>query len=459
MLVLVKTMTNNKNNSENKAKKSTKLAVKAGVKTRTIQVDYLARVEGEGALYIEFDDQNVTDVKLKLFEPPRFFEAFLKGRDFSEAPDITARICGICPVAYQMSAVNAMEDAMNMQVPAHIHQLRRLLYCGEWIESHALHVYMLHTPDFLGFDDAIQMSKQHPDIIKDGLLIKKMGNKIIKLFGGREVHPINVKVGGFYKLPNQEDIKKLIEDLKPVRDKAFAAIAWFAGLDYPYFAMDYEYVALSHPEEYAMARGRLVSTKGLDIEAKQFEQHIEEFQVPHSTALHARLKARDNYLVGPMARYNINRNNLSKLTLEAANSIKFEQQCHNPFRSIIIRNLEILYAYDEAIRILSNINDDLSPNVACAPCNATGYGITEAPRGSLYHRYEIDSNGDIVEAKIIPPTSQNQLTIEKDLANLVKQHIKLPKDKLTWRCEQAIRNYDPCISCSTHFLRVHFNER
>lgn len=441
--------------------KTTKLTVKTGVKSRNIKVDYLARVEGEGALFIEIDNNLVKDVQLKIFEPPRFFEAFLQGRDCSETPDITARICGICPVAYQMSAITAVENAFDMIIPEPIQQLRRLLYCGEWLESHILHVFMLHTPDFLGFDDAISMSKKHPQIVKDGLYMKKWGNEIVKLLGGREVHPINVRVGGFYKFPELKQFKALIDPLKQARDKAEALLPWFANLDYPELAIDYEFVALSHPDEYAMARGVLSSNKGLSCQSPEFENYIEEFQVKHSTALHARIKQRDNYFVGPMARYNLNRSKLSRRVLDAAKNIQFEHFCNNPFRSIIIRQLEIIYAFDEAIRILTQAEEFTqgSPFMAFEPKAGIGYGITEAPRGCLYHRYQIADNGDIQQAKIIPPTSQNQYTIEKDLTALVKQNITLPKDELTWRCEQAIRNYDPCISCSTHFLKVHINEK
>ncbi|MFI4937660.1 MAG: Ni/Fe hydrogenase subunit alpha [Candidatus Berkiellales bacterium] len=433
------------------------IPVKAGIKSRTIQVDYLARVEGEGALYVEILDNKVIDVKLKIFEPPRFFEAFLRGRHYLEAPDITSRICGICPIAYQMSAITAMEQGLNLTVSEEIQAFRRLLYCGEWIESHALHVYMLHAPDLLGFEDAIQMSKSQPNIIKDGLFIKKCGNHIIRLIGGREIHPINIRVGGFYKWPEKDTLIKLKEQLLVGREKALAAISWLSTLEYPDFHKEYEFIALSHPEEYPMARGRLVSNRGLNINIPEFEQHVEEFQVSHSNALHCKLKARDNYFLGPMARYNLNRSKLSALTLQAADSIGFESFCTNPFRSIIVRSLEILYAFDEAIRILDHFAPQGSPFSESKIVPTQGFGITEAPRGILYHRYEIDEKGTILDAKIIPPTSQNQYTIEKDLKEFVEQHYHLPQDKLTWQCEQVIRNYDPCISCATHFLKLHIN--
>ncbi|MBS0287851.1 MAG: Ni/Fe hydrogenase subunit alpha [Proteobacteria bacterium] len=433
------------------------IPVKAGIKSRTVQVDYLARVEGEGALYIEIDGQEVKDVKLKIFEPPRFFEAFMRGRHFLEAPDITSRICGICPIAYQMSAVSAMEQALGVNIPEEIQIFRRLLYCGEWIESHALHVYMLHAPDLLGLDDAIQMSKVHPEIVKDGLFLKKSGNQIVQVIGGREVHPINIRVGGFYKWPSVNDLQKLKNQLLQARDKALQAIAWLGQFEYPDFNKSYEFVSLSHPDEYPMARGKIISNKGLDISVSEFDHHIEEFQVPHSNALHAKLKNRENYFLGPMARYNLNREKLSKITLQAADSIHFEPHCTNPFRSIIVRSLEILYAFDEAIRILEIFKPIQHPFVEVKPKKAIGYGITEAPRGSLYHRYHIDEQGVIQDAKIVPPTSQNQYTIEKDLKEFVEKNFHLPQEKLIWLCEQAIRNYDPCISCATHFLKLHLH--
>jgi sulfhydrogenase subunit alpha len=198
-------------------------------KTRTIRVDYLARVEGEGALQVKIRGDTVTDVQLKIFEPPRFFEALLRGRAFTEAPDITARICGICPIAYQMSAVHAMEDALGVSVGGQLRALRRLLYCGEWIESHALHVYLLHAPDFLGYPDAIRMAKDHGDAVQRGLQLKKAGNEIVTLLGGREIHPISVRVGGFYRVPSKSELRPLAERLKGARDAAWDTVSWVAG--------------------------------------------------------------------------------------------------------------------------------------------------------------------------------------------------------------------------------------
>ena len=421
---------------------------------RTIKVDVLARVEGEGSLFVKIKDRQVADVKLKIFEPPRFFEAFLRGRKFTETPDITARICGICPIAYQMSACHAMEDASGVRVEGPVRELRRLIYCGEWIESHGLHIYLLHAPDFLGYEDGIQMAKDNPDLLKRGLRLKKTGNEIMTVVGGREIHPINVRVGGFYRAPTKQELWGLAENLKWARDAALETVKWVAGFSFPEFSRDYEFVALRHPDEYPLNEGRLVSDKGLDIAVREYDQHFVEEQVKHSHALHSQLRERGAYFVGPLARYNLNFDKLSPLAQEAARSAGLGPTCRNPFQSIIVRAVETVYACDEALRIIQCYEMPDQPFVEVTPHASSGYGCTEAPRGILYHRYRLDARGIILDAKIVPPTSQNQKTIEDDLWQFVAAGVDLPDDKLQWQCEQAIRNYDPCISCATHFLKL-----
>jgi sulfhydrogenase subunit alpha len=422
---------------------------------RTIKVENLARVEGEGALFVKIKDRRVTDVQLKIFEPPRFFEAFLRGRKFGEVPDITARICGICPVAYQMSSCHAIEDAFGVSVNEPIRALRRLLYCGEWIESHTLHIYLLHAPDFLGYEDAIRMAKDHPQDVQRGLRLKKAGNDIVNLLGGREIHPINVRVGGFYKVPAKLEFAALAETLKWAREAALETVRWVASFSFPQVERDYEFVALRHPEEYPFNEGRLVSNKGLDIAVRDYDQHFIEEHVAHSNALHSVHKERGAYFVGPQARYSLNFDKLSPLAQEAARSAGLGPVCRNPFQSIIVRGVELVYACDEALRIIENIERPDKPAVDIKPRVATGYACTEAPRGILYHRYRLDEHGVILDAKIVPPTSQNQKTIENDLWQIIPASLDLPGDKLQRLCEQAIRNYDPCISCATHFLKLH----
>ncbi len=424
---------------------------------RTITVDYLARVEGEGAFKVVLRNGKVENAEFRIFEPPRFFEAFLRGRAFTEAPDITARICGICPVAYQMSAVHAMENALGITVAGPLRALRRLLYCGEWIESHTLHIYMLHAPDFLGYSGAIEMARAHGEAVRRGLMLKQVGNEIMTLLGGREIHPINVRVGGFYRAPRKRDLAPLAERLKWARDAALETVRWTAGFDFPERARDYTFVALRHAEEYPFNEGRIVSNRGLDITAAQYEDYFEESHLPRSNALHARLKDGKAYLVGPLARYSLNFDRLSPLAQQAARDAGLEPVCNNPYRSIVVRAVEVLYACDEALRIIAAYEEPERPFVAAEPRAGVGFGATEAPRGLLYHRYRLASDGTIQEARIVPPTSQNQASIEEDLVNFVESFLDLPDDALRQRCEQTVRNYDPCISCATHFLRLDIN--
>jgi coenzyme F420-reducing hydrogenase alpha subunit len=424
-------------------------------RTRTIRTDFLARVEGEGGMYVKIRDGAVQAVELRIYEPPRFFEALLRGRDFREAPDITSRICGICPIAYQTSAVNAIEDACGVTVDGPLRELRRLLYCGEWIESHALHVLMLHAPDFLGYESGIAMARDHAGIVQAGLQLKKAGNQLVAVIGGREIHPVNLRVGGFFRSPARREFAAVRESLETARETALALTRWVAGFTFPDFEQEYEFVALSHPEDYAIERGRIVSSAGLDIDVRAYDEHFAEEHVEHSNALHSRLRERGSYFVGPMARFALNGDRLSPLAREIAAEVGLTAAaCRNPFRSILVRCVELVYACDEALRLIDRWQPPELPAVDLEPRAATGYGASEAPRGLLYHRYSIDADGVITDAQIVPPTSQNQLTIEQDLIAFVGRHHDLADEALTLACEQAIRNYDPCISCATHFLKL-----
>ena len=421
---------------------------------KTIKVDYLARVEGEGALYLKTDGDRVEEVRLKIFEPPRFFESLLRGRSYLEAPDITSRICGICPVAYMMSAVHAVEAAAGIKVEPGIRQLRRLLYCGEWIESHVLHIAMLHAPDFLGYQDAMSMAKDHPQLVQSALQLKKLGNEIVALLGGREIHPINVRVGGFYKLPEKQSLAALREKLLPAREAAAGLLQAVSQFDFPEFDRDYEYVALKGDGEYPLNEGRIVSNCGLDIDVADYEKHFHEVHEEHSNALHSYLREKDSYFVGPMARFHHNFEQLPESIRESARQAGIGPDCRNPFRSIQVRAVETFFAFDEAIRVIENYEQPSAPCSEFELGKSVGCAATEAPRGLLYHRYEVGDDGLISLAKIVPPTSQNQRIIELDLADLVPQHLHLEDEKLQWMCEQAIRNYDPCISCATHFIKL-----
>ena len=421
---------------------------------RILATEALARVEGEGAMRVVIRDGDVSDVQLRIYEPPRFFEAFLRGRHFTEVPDITARICGICPVAYQTSSVQAMEDACGVEVTPGIRALRRLLYCGEWIESHTLHVFLLHAPDFLGYPSGIALAKDHPDVVEGALKLKKAGNELVRAVGGREIHPINVAVGGFYRAPTRAELAPVAEQLRASLPWAREAVAFVAGLEFPPFEEDYEFVALTEPGAYAIDDGRLRSTGGLDLPPSGFPDHFVEEHVEHSTALHARMRDGQTYMVGPLARFALGSERLAPAAAEAARDAGLDGPVRNPFRSIVVRMVEIVHAVEEALAIIDSYEPPAQPRVRVDPRAGVGHGWSEAPRGMLYHRYELDADGTILDATIVPPTSQNQRAIETSLYEYVRQSIDASDDELRHRCEQAIRNYDPCISCSTHFLRL-----
>jgi coenzyme F420-reducing hydrogenase alpha subunit len=428
---------------------------------RTIRVKALARVEGEGALHLSMRGREVEDLRLEIYEPPRFYEAFLRGRDFQEVPDITARICGICPVAYQMGSCHALERAMGVfdQIDPAIRTLRNVLYCGEWIESHVLHMFLLHLPDFLGFESVISMAADHGDLVKRSLRIKKAGNDILSLLGGRAVHPVGVCVGGFYRAPDAEAVARLARELRICLDEMCEITLFLAkNIQYPTLERDYEFVSLCSDDEYPMNLGRIRSNKGLDVSQTEFGRAIEERQVSHSTSMHSFIKDRGPYLVGPLARLNLNSEKLrpraAELLPKVCAAIGQKLPWRNNFYSLLARGLETVHALELAADLLDAYVPPVRARVPIVPREGIGGHGTEAPRGLCWHEYRTDAEGTIVSARIIPPTTQNYATIETDLREFAPQILDLSDEDATLRCEHLIRNYDPCISCSVHFLKL-----
>ncbi|MEZ5270701.1 MAG: Ni/Fe hydrogenase subunit alpha [Ilumatobacteraceae bacterium] len=428
-------------------------------RARRFEVEALTRVEGEGGLIVEIEEGKLADVRLRIFEPPRFFEGFLRGRLYTEPADITARICGICPVAYQMSACQAIEAACGVEVDEPIRDLRHLLYCGEWIESHVLHIHLLHAPDFLGYPSGIAMAADHRAEVERGLRLKKIGNRIVEVVGGRAVHPVNVRVGGFYKAPDAATMSALAEELRWALAAAEEIARWVATFPMPQHELPdgTALVALRHPTEYPMLGSRLVSTTGLDIAPDQWRDHFAEEHVAHSTALHGKMLAGGDYLVGPLARFALNADHLAPRAAALAAELGLTPAERNPFRSILVRAIETVHACEVALAIATAYTPSPRPFVPVEPREGAGCGWSEAPRGLLFHRYELDAEGHVLTAQIVPPTSQNQPTIEHDLMHLIEHSLDLDDAALEAICETAVRNYDPCISCATHFLdmRVH----
>jgi coenzyme F420-reducing hydrogenase alpha subunit len=433
---------------------------------RVIRIEALARVEGEGALHLSMRNGEVEEARLRIYEPPRFFEGFLRGRDFREVPDITARICGICPVAYQMSACHALERALGVadQIDPAIRTMRNLLYCGEWIESHALHMFLLHLPDFLGYESALSMANDHRPVVERALKLKKTGNEILAAIGGRAVHPVGVCVGGFYSFPPADRFAALLPAVKAaLEDMCDLTLFLAEKVEYPDFDQDYEFVALRPDDEYPMNLGPIASSKGFRVDAEEYLSVVEEKQVEHSTALHAAVKRRGPYHVGPLARLNLNAERLhpraAELVPKVCKAVGRKLPWRNSFLSLPARALETVHALALAADILEDYRTPERSRVPVQPRAGAGAAATEAPRGLLWHRYETDEQGLIRSARIIPPTSQNQAQIEADLRKLAGQISHLDDEQLGLRCEQLVRNYDPCISCSTHFLKVRVEKR
>jgi coenzyme F420-reducing hydrogenase alpha subunit len=418
-----------------------------------IEVPVLARVEGEGALELVASGGEIQQLRLRIFEPPRYFEKFLEGRSYTEVIDTVARICGICPVAYQMSAAQAIEAAFGVEIEPWAHALRRVMYCGEWIQSHALHIHLLAAPDFLGYPNAIALAGDHPDIVRRGLRLQALGNDLIRLCGARSVHPVGVRVGGFHHAPTMDEVAKMLAALRDALPDAEAMLRWTASLDLPDDPQDFVNVALRADADYGIEQGRIVSDDGLDITIDDFEQHFEERHEPHSTALFALLHGKP-YLVGPLARVNLNLAQLGP-ALPALEACGLQWPSRNMFHSVVARAAEILYVIHEAVRLLEAYERPARPYVEVTPRAGTGCGATEAPRGLLWHRYRFDAQGRVESARIVPPTSQNQARIETDLRNSLERYgLQNPDEALRLRAETVIRNYDPCISCATHFLRL-----
>jgi sulfhydrogenase subunit alpha len=426
-------------------------------KRRTIEVSALTRVEGEGALRVLLDGDKVLDVELAIYEPPRFFEALLKGRPLEDTPDITARICGICPVAYQMTCIHALEKILGVEISPEIRSLRRLLYCGEWIESHGVHMHLLHIPDFFGCESSMDLARTYPKEVTRGLRLKKIGNQLLEVLGGRAVHPINVAVGGFYRSPKREQLLKLLDEFKWAVDAAVEVTRWVAEFEFPDLKRECEMIALQNDHEYPMNEGVIASTESnrASIVPEEFETVFEERHVAHSTALHSvRIPEGSAYGVGPLARLNLNRERLSPTARQLSDEVGIEWPCFNPYKSIVARAIELVHAFEEGLQIMQDYRGCDPARLDYEPRAGEGTWATEAPRGLLYQRFQTTADGKIAFAKIIPPTSQNQRQIELDLKGLWTSGLPEDDAETTMACEKLIRSYDPCISCAAHFLKL-----
>ncbi|HSG86897.1 MAG TPA: Ni/Fe hydrogenase subunit alpha [Candidatus Limnocylindrales bacterium] len=420
---------------------------------RVIRTGYLTRVEGEGSLLLRVLDGKVVESRFSIFEAPRYFEQLVVGRTPDEVIDIVARICGICPVAYQMSAVHAFESGLGVAVDPAVRSLRRLMYAGEWIQSHALHVFLLHLPDFLGYPSAIALAADHRERVAVGLALKKLGNEVIAALGGRAIHPVSVRVGGFSRVPSRAGLEPLRARLDEAVRMAADTVGFVAGLETPGLTREPLLVSLRAQGEYPFSHGRIVSTGGLDVATDAWDEAFVEDQVEGSNALHARTRDGQAYLLGPAARVTLAGEALHPLAAEALAATGLAGEIRtNMHRSIVARAVELLHACAEARDLIDAYEPPAEAAVAWDARPGRFAWSTEAPRGLLFHRYELDERGLVSDARIVPPTSQNQASIEADLARFAPSVLDLPGDAARERLEMLIRAYDPCISCATHFL-------
>lgn len=428
---------------------------------RRIFVDYIARAEGDGAIDIVIGrDGELKKARWKLWEPPRFFEGFLVGRKFDEVPEIVQRICGICPHPHLVASLQAVERAMDVRVSEQTVLLRKLLGMGDWLMSHALHVYFLAAPDFLGYESAIAMAgvEELKPVVEKALKLKRLGNDISVLICGHEIQNRTAVVGGFTAVPARSDLEKIKERLKAAKEFGFETVKLGATLasqpPFPGLVRKCEHLALRDEKGYAVNHGRLVSTEGLDVPDWEYPQWIIEKHVPECNAKHATIRGRDSFLTGPLARVNINFDLLSADARAAALEAGFEAPCFNPFMSIVARGIEMIHLMDEFIEVADQLGEPVFEEPKYQIKAGESYAIVEAARGICCHGGKIDSNGVVQKWDIVAPTARNIYNLEKDFQEFVPRLLDLSEEELTLKCEMMVRNYDPCQSCATHMLKV-----
>jgi coenzyme F420-reducing hydrogenase alpha subunit len=426
----------------------------------TINVPALARVEGEGGLYIGVKDGKVQEIKVNIYEPPRFFEGFLRGRFLQDVPDITARICGICPVAYQFSSIRAMEKALGITAPPQVTALRKMLYYAEWIESHVLHIYMLQGPDLTGHESVITLAADAPQVVANALRAKKAGNDTMSAIAGRSVHPVNACVGGWYRWPDKAKLEAMLPELRWGLEFAKETVKWATTLPYPELEIDdYEFVAVHNENEYGILEGDIISSIHGVLAEEDYEKYYAEKHVEHSNALHSHAMDGAPYMVGPLARFNLNFDQLGETAKQAAKENGVKPGITNPYKQLIARAVETVQAFDMCIQLIEAYDPSGPSYQPLELKKGNGCAASEAPRGLLFHRYEIDENGLVEFARIVPPTAQNLARMEADLSKLMPQVLEMPHDEATLTCEHLLRAYDPCISCATHFLTLTVEEK
>ncbi|MCF7878497.1 MAG: Ni/Fe hydrogenase subunit alpha [Candidatus Omnitrophica bacterium] len=432
-----------------------------------VNVEYLTRVEGHGNIVVDVKEGKLKDCRLDIIESPRFFEGMLRERSIFEAQHITSRICGICACAHSLASIQAAEDAIGFKPSEQTTLLRKFLLHQENLDSHLLHIYLLVAPDLLGVKSFVPLIDTHNKVVRRALRMKKNCNDVCDILVGRHVHPISVNVGGFTKLPSPAEIDKMLDILAGMRPDMEATVELAKTLKFPDFERETEYVALvSDDQEYPLLRGELGSSDGLRMDKHDYKKITNEFVVPHSSAKHAKA-SRESYMVGALARINLNYEKLRPEAKGVAEAIGLKPGCINPFLNTAAQLVECVHCLEESITILEKLKKDgldYSQSITVGlnekgkiPVKAgNGVGAVEAPRGILFHNYEVDDQGKIINANCVIPTSQNVNNIEQDMKKMVPEILDKSDQEITLNMEMLVRAYDPCISCSAHFLDVKF---
>ena len=425
--------------------------------TARIRVDHVTRVEGHGNIVVNVKEGKIEECKWEVVEAPRFFEAFVRGRTYLEVAHITSRICGICSIGHTLCSLQATEAALGIKISEQTRLLRRILIQGENLQSHVLHSYFLAAPDFVGAPSVFPLVKTHPEVVVRALRMKKLANDLCDVFGGRTVHPITPTVNGFTKLPEISDIKGIRKRLVDAGPDLQATLELFKTLKIPAFERETEYISLKSKEEYALYDGVIASTDAGTTPVANYRNWTNEYLVPHSTAKYAK-NVRDSYMVGAIARFNNNHEQLSPGAKKAAAALGLKAPCYNPFMNTVAQVVEAVHAVEESIRLIDEVlGKGLKEEDRRVLLKAgKGVGAVDVPRGILFHDYTYDKNGICREANCIIPTNQNHANIQKDMEALLPQILDQPQDEIRLKLEMLVRAYDPCISCSTHLLKVEF---
>jgi len=427
------------------------------MKNINVNVDHLTRVEGHGNIVVNVKEGKIEECKWEVVEAPRFFEAFVRGRNYLEIAHITSRICGICSIGHTLCSLQATEAAMGVKISEQTRLLRRILIQGENLQSHVLHSYFLAAPDFVGAPSVFPLVQTHPEVVIRALRMKKLANDLCDVFGGRTVHPITPTVNGFTKLPEIKDIKEIRRRLVAAGPDLEATLALFKTLKIPDFQRETEYISLKSKEEYALYEGVIASTDAGTTPVANYRNWTNEYLVPQSTAKYTK-HVRDSYMVGALARFNNNHDQLPARAQKAAEELGLKAPCYNPFMNTVVQVVEVVHALDESIRLIDELLDKgLKEEDRRILLKAgRGVGSVDVPRGILFHDYTYDKNGTCVEANCIIPTNQNHANIQKDMEALLPQVLDRPQEEIRLSLEMLVRAYDPCISCSTHLLKVEF---